>query len=296
MAATTKLNTHLKQQQQSQQQSQQQQEELAVLAAGLLECYCCIGSPFTAEWIMAVLPATAYGVGPAAELALALLTGPHGGAAPVTGSTVWVETRRLAATAAALVVCSVDVWATKVEKEPRKGSKKAATRKEAVFVSDVVQRVMILHCTVLVHACRWQQQQQRAAGGSSSSSSWAPREAEKLLQQLQFPLEAVQHYTDTVCSFMASGDPQKSLTNNLADAFTRYHMAMNARPCDRQTGKYAMPASAALQQQQQEQRQRALCQISGPTTQRCSTSHAPASTQHRLCTSPWSTCVCCAFT
>jgi hypothetical protein len=38
----------------------------------------------------------------------------------------------------------------------------------------------------------------RLLASGSSSSSWAPREAERLLQQLQFPLDAVQAYTDEV--------------------------------------------------------------------------------------------------
>lgn len=85
VTAATKLNEHLKQ--------QQQHASLAALAAALLHVWSCIGCACTHEWLMAVLPA----IGPAAELALAMLTGPQGGLAPNFDAHVFQDARQHAA-------------------------------------------------------------------------------------------------------------------------------------------------------------------------------------------------------
>jgi hypothetical protein len=106
-------------------------------------------------------------------------------------------------------------------------TKSAATREEGIMVSDIMQHAAILHCAVFVYEGR----QRRAAGlgssssttssssggndsgSSSSSSSWAPKEAKRLLQQLQFPLDTAQHYCECVRMAMPEGGPAYSHLN-----------------------------------------------------------------------------------
>jgi hypothetical protein len=132
-----------------------------------------MGNPYTAEWVMHILPT----LGPAAELALQVLTGPGGGLAPNTTHPAYSIARQHAAMSVTLVGCCVKQWDVMIEAEAiRKAgpgsAKRGATREEAVVVSDIVQTAIILHCCVFIHACRQQQQQRGAdaAAGSSSSS------------------------------------------------------------------------------------------------------------------------------
>lgn len=58
------------------------------------------------------------------------------------------------------------------------------------MVSDLMQKAMLLHASTFMVVNRQQGADSRAGGssGASSGRNWAPREAEQLLEQLQFPL------------------------------------------------------------------------------------------------------------
>jgi hypothetical protein len=211
MTAANKLIAHLKQHQQQpgqQEQQQQQRVQLAVHAGALLRLWSCMAHFFREQGVMAVLPT----IGPAAELALQVLTGPQGGLAPYISSTTFVEVRQRPIGAMLLIgicvsACDDAVNASVAGRAGPSSASRAPNQEEAVVVSDTVQLAMILHCAVLIHAARQQQRKQRAKSGSSSSSSsrWAPAEAKHLLQQLSFPLELVQHYADVACKIPTRG-------------------------------------------------------------------------------------------
>lgn len=178
------------------------------LASALLYMWSAIASLQTYDWVLPL----------AAELALHVLAGPEGGGlASDPSHPVHSQAIQYAAIAIQVVGCCLDAWRDAAEEAQQAGPAfaRVPTRAEAALVSDTVQKAIVLHCCAFVRAWRGEQQrkQQPAAGaggrrrsgstsssGSGSGCSWAPTEATNMLQQLAFPLDAVQLYTGAVCA------------------------------------------------------------------------------------------------
>jgi hypothetical protein len=187
VAAATQLIAHLKQQQSQQKlkQSQQQQARLLALAAAMLHMWGGIGCACTLDWVLAVLPS----IGPAAELALLALTGPHGGIAPNADSPAFTMHGSMQPGLwwSFIGYCtSLFTESLEAEAHHRPGSsssKRAVQPEEAVLASDVVQRALILQAAVFVYA-GWQVAAAAAAASSKRSQQQQQRQ-EQQQQQLQ---------------------------------------------------------------------------------------------------------------
>lgn len=217
MTAATHLNSYLKQQQpqlaQLRQQQPQLQHQLCALADALLQMWNSIARPLTAAWVSQLLPAVAA----TAELALHVFTGPAG-CALACGSSSSDQPSSTAVPHAAIAINLVQGcignWRDGVLTAARQAGSTlpGPTRAEAAVLAHSVQKASILHCSAFVQACREQEQQAApeapAPAGSSSSSGWAPAAATQLLQQMGFPMDAVQRYTAAVCRAFPS-EPQE---------------------------------------------------------------------------------------